>query len=637
MWALAISFVVLLMAEGGLRGYWAFNQPVSGAAVHGGPRLMRDWRNIRTGCEISSEGYCDQPYIVITKDGNWLCTMTTGADREGQGDQHVVSTISADHGKTWTPPVDIEPADGPEASWVMPLMTPSGRVYAFYTYNGDNIRSLGEQDNIRADTLGWYCYRYSDDNGQTWSADRYRLPLRVTAVDRGNDWHGEVQIFWGIGKPITFNGRAMFAFTKIGKYMLDESEGWFFRSDNILTESDPAKIQWELLPEGDHGLRNAEFGSIQSEQNIVPMRDGGVYCMYRTTTGYPCHAYSRDGGRTWTLPEQATYAPGGKRMKNPRACPRIWRTQNGKYLFWFHNHSGKDFLGRNPAWISGGVEKDGHIHWSQPEILLYDPQAGDEIGRGGVRMSYPDLVEQDGRYWISETQKSVARVHEIDKTLLEGLWNQGNAKHVAREGLLLELGTDDARDGVAMPRLPDLRDLGGFSLDCWIELDDLAPGQALLDARTGNDKGIALLTAQNGAVKLELADGTTSAAWTSDEASLTPAKPHHVVVVVDSGPKIITFIVDGVLCDGGEQRQFGWGRFPAALGDVNGAETLEVAGAVKHLRVYGRHLRTSEAVANYHAGNEDKGLQPLVREAVATPCLNLLLTGTARQEERDAK
>jgi len=277
------------------------------APCHGQDRATgSDQRNIRTGIEIPSEGYCDQPYVVVTSDGAWLCVMTTGPGVEGQRGQHVVSTTSADRGKTWTPLVSIEPSDGPEASWAMPLVTPAGRVYVFYSYNGDNVHTLGDKNDIRADTIGWYCYRYTDDGGRTWSDTRYRLPMRHTAVDLGNDWHGEVQIFWGIGKPVALDGTAIFAFTKIGRYMLDESEGWFFRSDNILSERNAHALRWELLPEGDHGLRNPDFGSIQSEQNLVPLNDGSLYCMYRTTTGYPCHAYSRDGGRTWTLPEQAT-------------------------------------------------------------------------------------------------------------------------------------------------------------------------------------------------------------------------------------------------------------------------------------------------------------------------------------------
>ena len=30
--------------------------------------------DIRTGHEIPSEGYCDQPYVVVLSDGTWLCT-----------------------------------------------------------------------------------------------------------------------------------------------------------------------------------------------------------------------------------------------------------------------------------------------------------------------------------------------------------------------------------------------------------------------------------------------------------------------------------------------------------------------------------------------------------------------------------
>jgi hypothetical protein len=71
---------------------------------------------------------------------------------------------------------------------------------------------------------------------------------------------------------------------------------------------------------------------------------------------------------------------------------------------------------------------------------------------------------------------------------------------------------------------------------------------------------------------------------------------------VDGGPKIITFMVDGVLCDGGTERQFGWGRFSPHLRSLNGAGKVKVDSAVRSLRVYSRALRTSEAVGNFRAG-----------------------------------
>ena len=77
-------------------------------------------------------------------------------------------------------------------------------------------------------------------------------------------------------------------------------------------------------------------------------------------------------------------------------------------------------------------------------------------------------------------------------------------------------------------------------------------------------------------------------------------------MIVDARAKVITFVVDGVLCDGGSARQYGWGRYEKGLRDVSGCGKLRIApslkGKLRSLRVYARYLRTSEAVANYHAG-----------------------------------
>ncbi len=570
------------------------------------PTLGRDRRNLLNGYIIPHEGYCDQPYVVITRDGNWLCTLTTGPGNEGQRGQHIISTISTDKGCTWSPPVDIEPSGELEASWVVPLVTPSGRVYVFYTYNGDNVRELKGKP-IRADTIGWYACKYSDDHGRTWSRECFRLPLRVTACDRGNDFQGKVQIFWGIDKPNVVDGTAYFAFTKLGKFMLEMGEGWFFRCDNILAEPDVKKLHWKLLPEGEHGLRLPEFGSVQEEHNIVPLSTkGGFYCVYRTTLGHPCHAYSYDGCCTWTQPEFMTYSPGGRKMKTPRACPMLWRTASGKYLFWYHNNGGKNFSlsNRNPVWISGGLERDGKLYWSQPEILLFDPNT-----KHG--MSYPDLIEQDGRYWVTETQKKIARVHEIDRSLLEGLWSQGQVSNVAHEGLLVDAGPELLRTGsMKLDGGLDLRKTGGMSVDLWLKFDELKPGQAILDAWAADGKGFALATADHGTLRLDLADGAVKDSWDTDPGVLQPGRWHHVVVIVDIGPGVISFVVDGVLCDGGEARDCGWGRLQGEYHDLSGSRPVRVStgfhGEMARVRIYGRPLRISEAVANYHAGKNPR-------------------------------
>ena len=157
------------------------------------------------------------------------------------------------------------------------------------------------------------------------------------------------------------------------------------------------------------------------------------------------HAYSRDHGRTWTTPEFMTYGPGARKVKHTRAANFVWKAGNGRYLYWFHNHGGTTYGNqRNPAWLAAGHEVDTPagkaIAWSEPEILLYD----DDLT---VRMSYPDYVEDGGRYFITETQKTIARVHEIPGEFLEMLWNQHAARTVTTKGLVAEAAS--ARQAVA--------------------------------------------------------------------------------------------------------------------------------------------------------------------------------------------
>ena len=102
----------------------------------------------------------------------------------------------------------------------MPLKVPSGRIYAFYVYNADNMREViasTEYARRRVDTLGHYVFKYSDDGGRTWSDERYRVPVRTFAIDRDNPYQGEVQFFWGVGKPIVYGDTAYIGLSKIAR------------------------------------------------------------------------------------------------------------------------------------------------------------------------------------------------------------------------------------------------------------------------------------------------------------------------------------------------------------------------------------------------------------------------------------
>lgn len=599
------------------------------AAQTSGPNQPGDPRNIKNGSVIPDEGYSDQPYVVITNDGAWLCVMTTGKGVEGEGGQHIIAVISRDKGRSWSAPIDIEPATGFEASWVVPFKTPGGRVYVFYTYNKANLREVPNAQSPgvakRVDTLGVYAFKYSDDNGRTWSKDRNEIPMHVTEADRDNNFGGQTLFFWGVSKPIIHKsghkGAVYWGWNRVTRWgvpgTLVRSQGHFMRSDNLLTERDPKKLRWKILPDSDEGIR-APKGPIAEEINLVSMRDGSLYATYRTIDGYLCHTYSRDDGRTWTPPAYATFA-NGRPIKHPRAYAPVWKLGNGKYLLWFHNHGGEQvhtdewgkgsyYQSRNPVWASGGVERNGRIEWSEPEILLYDDDPK-------VRMSYPDLIEDGGRIYITETQKSIARTHEIDAALLEGMWRQAETRQLATRGLALTLTGEQtkANGNFVMPQLSSLqtRQTGGFTIDGWLRMRELSPGQVIFDARDQRGKGIALTFSNRFTLKLTLNDGRRESSWDSDPGTyagtLKTNVRQHFAVTVDAQARIITFVIDGVLNDGGAARQYGWGRIDPALGDVNGLPRVTIApalyGEVMTLRIYNRALSTSDAVGNFRAGN----------------------------------
>lgn len=594
-------------------------------------QIASDWRLLANGSRIPTVSYCDQPFLVKTDDGAWLCCVTTGAGHEGAPGQHVTTLRSLDQGKSWSAPVPVEKPGGSENSYAVMLKAPSGRIYIFYNHNTDNVREVKCHDGVRVfdrvDSLGHFVFKYSDDHGRTWSARRYDIPVREFACDRENVYGGALRFFWNVGKPFFRDGAAFVSLHKVGQMgegFFQQSEGALLRSDNLLSETDAAKIRWETMPDGDVGLRTPPGGSpIAEEQSYCVLSDGSIYCVYRSIDGYPVESYSRDGGHTWSEPRYKRDAD-GRLMKNPRAANFVWKCENGKYLYWFHNHGGhfiREMWGaasetngllrhggaspyddRNPAWICGGVEADAPdgriIRWSQPEILLYDDDPF-------IRISYPDLIEEGGRYFVTETQKSIARMHEIPAAFLEKIWASITGG-VARDEVGPPLFTVDGVGDWDVPALPEfnVRDCsrfdfggrrtgGGFTL-C-LKIQGTSRG-LLLDGLDAQGRGLALEAAADGSLTLTLADGWSCSRVTSEPGLVDEAR-HALAIVVDGGAGVVSFVVDGRFADGGEHRQFGWGRFNPTLRHVNWAAKWRVVEPVLSMTSYNRALMTAEAVA----------------------------------------
>lgn len=592
-------------------------------------KSLIDLRCSREGHLIPTENYCDQPYVVRADDGAWVCVVTTGVGHEGDPGQVVVAHRSTDHGRTWEHPVLLEPADGPVASYAVALKVPSGRIYAFYNHNTDNVREIPREDGgvfTRVDSLGHYVFKFSDDHGKTWSAQRHEIPIRNFEIDRENPYGGDpVRFFWNVGRPIiSADGSVYLPHTKVGKMGVGfyaQSEGVFLRSPNILTESDPTKITWDTLPEGDVGVRPpAGSGRLAEEHTIVELSDGALYTVYRTAGGHPGCSYSRDRGRTWDVPSYKRFSPDGRLFKHARAANFVWKTAEGRYLYWFHNQGGpiKTVLGprwigheayqdRNPAWITAGREVDSPrgriIVWSEPEILLYDDDPA-------ARLSYPDLIEEGGRFWVTETQKTIARVHEIEPRLIKTLLCQHELDTFVADGLLVHAESPAPVLDPA-PELPELRwrHLGGskpsedtrygFSFDFELTLPASGDG-VLFDTFSPNGEGLSITAEASGRLTLKMGDPRQCVQWISDP--IAPGR-HRVTFIVDGGPRIVMVVVDGHLQDGGSTRQYGWGRFSPTLVQCNGLPVARVAPELTDLRVYARALLVSEAVGNHAAAN----------------------------------
>lgn len=552
-----------------------------------------DDRVIEQGYTIYHSAYIDQPYILKLSANNWLCAFTKSDNKEGGVGTTIGISFSKDKGKTWSFSQVLEQPSGPSASYAIPYLTSFGRIYVFYGYNEDNI-TVSNSYSSRSDQVNKLCYKFSDDNGISWSG-RQKLEIPVSAIDLNNEWQGRHQMFWSICKPVSANSEMYFAFTKIGNFSTFIGEGWIAKCANINTEPDASKLNWSFFPSSAKGIRTESMGYIQEEHNIVPLNNGNFYCVYRTAKGYPAESYSKDGCKTWDRPVYAKY-DNGYLIKNPRACTRVFKCANGKYLLWFHNNSTTWFGYRNPAWISGGIEKNGIIKWSQPEILLY---SRDTSSKNSV--SYPDLIEDSGDYYISETQKEQARIHKIQKGLIEDLWGQGEKKELIKNGLISHVTNFDSLNNTSFGT--GSANWNGFTIELAFNLNSLN-NQVILSTKNSSGNYAEVSVTDNGALALNLFRNNSSIYSFTANLNLKENKQNTVTIAMDDKSRIITIMLNGNLYDGGNADAFGWKRVPFNINyDIFNSPffTTNFAGRMKRVKVYNRYLSTSEQVSNYYS------------------------------------
>jgi hypothetical protein len=570
-----------------------------------------DLRKAENGKIIIKEKYVDQPFITILKNKKWICSVTVGMKGEGESIEQIHYLISEDNGNSWSKSTLIEKDTNVSASYSSIFVTKNNRIYVFYTFNGDSIYKLKGRA-IRNDMLGWFCFRYSDDEGKNWSK-RYRINVPNKKVDIENDWNGKVQMFWTTAKPIiSQSGEFFLPFTKIGKYNILNTEGWILHSPNLNTEIDPDNITWNLLPEGNLGISNTELGNVQEEHDIVELSDGTLYCVYRTSKGSPAYTISRNGGRSWSMPKFLLY-PNKALVRHPRANIKVWKTSNGKFLLWIHNNNQNI---RNPAWLLGGIEKNGEIIWSQPEIVLFSTNVNNNVSGStivGEQFTYPDLVESDGRYFIAATQKYVVRLHELDNLLLANLWNQAALNTLVSDDLIWTSNKfDDPQSPISTvlvsKTLPKLNE-DGFTIEMRYNPFQSYEGQVLFDnhIKLSDEtyRGYKISVGMEDNFVFEMWDGKEYSIFKTRKGTLQQTKSQHVAFTIDGSSNIICATIDGILNDWGNSTN-GWTRFSESFSDVNGSAYNKVDekfyNALKVIRIYNRSLQVSEIISNYNSG-----------------------------------
>lgn len=256
-------------------------------------------------------------------------------------------------------------------------------------------------------------------------------------------------------------------------------------------------------------------------------------------------------------------------------------------------------------------------------------------------------------------------VHEIPAAVLAGLRqqmlprnNSGYTPTVTRAGLQTEhvwnrnASAEGGRVVAGVPLFADPKlPTAGLTLELWLQPSKLRSGAPLLDCHTGpagSVAGVKLQPGPNRSVVFVLrqpenlsnsGSGSSSASVSqsssisvrSDDLSLGAVNrvATHLALVLDGGPPLIRWVVNGLAQDGGATREFGWEFYnPQHLAkrnsDTNTTTTnnnnndhsgddddstvslrkmqCEIGVGVSVFRQYGRQLTTSEIIENYRAG-----------------------------------
>lgn len=618
-----------------------------------------DTRNVRNGQIISDiGGYYDGQSIVYSAASHLLSvTFHHSHNREGGAGLRLYHTTSADGGITWSRPIPLEESLVHPSHDGYQLIHPDdpNKVYVFYGFNKGQLQyTVPDEESPNKELLvdllrgdmqldEGFRIKVSDDGGHTFNPGRLTIPVRRTTIDHENPWQGETMGAFHCDKPSVIGGAVYFAFQKTveGGGETPNSEAFIMRSKDFLKVENPALATWETLPYGDRGLQYDSRLVLGEEPHIFqtdPADPNQVMVVWRTEAGILAYCSSSDGGEHFTKPSILTY-DGGRPIKNPRGAFTPHRFPSGEILLIYYNngHTERDgYVGRRLYWYTLGrpTTASGMV-WSEPELALWwDGESLDDRPGWNADWAivdgpgYADFTETgEGRLVFVESNKLTLRFHHANPRTLFFLRHQHELNQSIEENLVLDVSKPVGE--LRSFNLPDVRSgSGGFTfiLHMQANVEAIKSRQILIDARetmtaaldeedTGRyvTKGFTLSVVGREAAGLQLCltlmDGEHVVQHFTNGLEFD-CEEHIVSFTVDCGPRLVTSVVDGRLCDGGAHFPEGWTTLPPSFGAMGGAN-LEFypaatvkhphsgpfGGEIKRFMAYNRPLLNSEVIS----------------------------------------
>jgi len=329
----------------------------------------------RIYAHVPPENWCGESRCIKTPRGDYLLMLTIGLHHYGgrfDKSNDMVAFRSSDQGKTWS---------GPKIAWNIPYnqhgfvpLVPRGgnRIYAFGTEPIFKLFTPPENAPIG--------YRYSDDDGHTWS--------EVTLIRPAND-------------P-DFRGMFVMRMCETGKgtWLLAPHTGENYRKGSVtsrlyILRSADRGATWTLVPHPrPNGWVTPGFDQME-EGRPISLGGSKVLLLVRTAEGHLWKLRSDDDGQTWTEPQRTP-------MVHSYTPPMLFHLSDGKTLASFHHNrftptpgamgSGHD---RSELWVS--LSHDDGGTWSEPRFVLANSAGGGKMGDfADWCVSYQDLLVDQG-------------------------------------------------------------------------------------------------------------------------------------------------------------------------------------------------------------------------------------------------